>query len=204
MLWLLLSWVCAAYPLPGDEDVARIDVALQEIRTLVREAGNQALTVEVLQRLNELEQRVQRLDSARFAILDHATLIEGETVRCFEGSEPETPPRYWLTVPWEVRGDDGTAPLSRARVDLDLLERAVKDATFTQDKLERIRSAMRGRTLTVAEVRRAMTWFSFGKDKVEVAALLHPHVIDPENWFQVYAGFTFESDKRALRRRVSD
>jgi hypothetical protein len=43
---------------------------------------------------------------------------------------------------------------------------------------------------------------TFGKDKVEVAALLFEAVVDPENWFEVYGALTFESDKRELRKRV--
>ena len=42
----------------------------------------------------------------------------------------------------------------------------------------------------------------FEKDKVEAAVLLHPHVVDPENWFQVYGAFDFDANKRKVRERV--
>ena len=73
-----------------------------------------------------------------------------------------------------------------------------------KDKLAVLASATKGRLFTCNQVVRLMGAFSFGSDQVDAAAMLHPHVADPENWFTVYQALTFDSDRRKLRQRVGD
>ena len=48
-----------------------------------------------------------------------------------------------------------------------------------------------------------MGLFTFGRDRVEAAAMLD-RVVDPDNWHRVYTVFKFNTDADKLRTRVGD
>ncbi len=79
---------------------------------------------------------------------------------------------------------------------------AVEKESFSSGKLERLEDATVDRWYTSAQVRRMLDLFSFDNDKVEAAVVMHPRVVDMENWFRVHDAFTFDSSKDELRKRV--
>ncbi len=80
---------------------------------------------------------------------------------------------------------------------------AVQNEAFSEAKLLVLRDAAAYSWFTVDQVVAFMGAMTFGKDKVEAATLLHPRVIDLENWYRVYGMLTFDSEKQELRERVA-
>ena len=102
-----------------------------------------------------------------------------------------------------AKGGVGTTMLTgHVAAELAGIHRAVKDAAFSREKLAVLGSAVGDRWFTAQQVVQLLGAFDFEKDKVEAAVLLHPHVVDPENWFQVYGAFDFDANKRKVRERV--
>ena len=94
------------------------------------------------------------------------------------------------------------APRVVSSSELHQIERSINRESFSDDQLAVLRSASRGRYFTSAQVLQLMRGFSFDDDKVEAAVILFPRVVDQQNWYTVYGGLTFSSDKTALRRRT--
>ena len=80
--------------------------------------------------------------------------------------------------------------------------RAVEGESFSDGKLSVISGAGLHRWFEVRQVMRLMGLMTFGKDMIEVGALLYPRTVNPQDWYQVYSVLTFDSDKQALRQRV--
>ncbi len=195
---LLAAPFAAASPLPGDAYMVSLTQEIAEIRALLRASGDPRTADEIRRRIEAIEASLTSLDAARFALIDRAAHLEGEALAL-----PASPDRPGLDA------RDGLAPRAERPApataeELARIRQAVASATFAGDKIERLRSASRDRHFTAGQVREIVGWFGFGKDKVEAAATLHPLVVDPENWFEVYGALSFESDRRALRQRVGD
>jgi hypothetical protein len=71
---------------------------------------------------------------------------------------------------------------------------------FIEDKLALLRDAVRaGLRLSCADIAQAMRTTAFADDQVEIAALLYPRALDPENVAALLAVLPFPADQRALR-----
>jgi hypothetical protein len=79
---------------------------------------------------------------------------------------------------------------------------AVAGETFSRSKLELLRDVSIDRWYSSSQVRRMLDEFKFDNDKVEAAVVMHPRVVDLQNWFKVHDAFTFDSSKDELRQRV--
>ena len=79
---------------------------------------------------------------------------------------------------------------------------SVKAESFSDARLGVLRDAVGGRWFDVAQVKTMMSVFSFGDEKIDAAVLMHPRVVDPQNWYQVYGTLTFDSEKDTLRKRL--
>jgi hypothetical protein len=86
----------------------------------------------------------------------------------------------------------------------DALIASLKAESFAKGKVRLVREAAAHHAFSVAQVKRVMKQFSFADGKVEAAALMHPKLVDPESFFQVYGQLKFESDKRKLRQRIAE
>lgn len=102
-----------------------------------------------------------------------------------------------------VEALQGPPALSRvSSAELHQIRLAIDAESFSDDQLEVLRRAARGRAFTTAQVVQIMDLFAFGDDKVEAAAMLYETVVDPEQWYLVYPALSFSSDKSALRART--
>lgn len=80
---------------------------------------------------------------------------------------------------------------------------AAMDAeAFREGKLRVLRGAIGPTQVTVQQLRALMRRLPFGDDRVEAATLAHPHLVDPQRFFEVYQELVHESEKDELRRRV--
>lgn len=94
-------------------------------------------------------------------------------------------------------------PRGIAPADFDALLASVAGNSFASQQLKLLRAGSAGQAFTVAQVMALMRCFSFGRDQVEAALMLHPKVVDPENWPQVYGVFTFSTDATRLQERLA-
>lgn len=201
----------AEVSLPGDPEMRDIRVTLRDLRGLISTLRNQAMVAEMQRRLDRVDRKLARLDTVRWNLIDTAAAFEADALRCNQALDlatrapvprlPRDPYRedWYPAEPTPPPGPLVTAPDELARI-----QGAIEQASFSKDKLAVLRSASRERAFTSEQVLTLVRGFSFGNDKVEAAALLHPKVVDPENWYVVYGAFDFESDKRKLRQRIGD
>ncbi|MCB9741200.1 MAG: DUF4476 domain-containing protein [Alphaproteobacteria bacterium] len=76
---------------------------------------------------------------------------------------------------------------------------AMEAEPFGDDKMALLMAASGDWVFTIDQVGRAMDAMTFSSEKVEVARLLRPRVIDPENAWSLNAHLTFSSDKREVQ-----
>ena len=82
------------------------------------------------------------------------------------------------------------------------LLRMLEEASFSDEKYSIVREAASKNYFTSQQVLQILKKFDFEDDRLKVAKLLYPRVVDPENFFIVYDAFTFSSSKRELRKWV--
>lgn len=70
--------------------------------------------------------------------------------------------------------------------------------------LEFLAQAVPHNYFTAAQATEIVKEIKFSRDKVTVAVMLYPQVVDRGNWFVVEQAFTFDSDRRELRRQIAD
>ena len=79
----------------------------------------------------------------------------------------------------------------------------VRGLPFRDEKIARIKDYLMPDTMfTTAQIGQLMTTSPFGSDRIDIAALLWPRVVDPENFPTLPALLTFESERQDLRRRL--
>lgn len=94
------------------------------------------------------------------------------------------------------------APHAISGGELQSILGAIDANAFSDDKIAVLRSASAGRWFTVDQVHAIMDHFAFGDDKVDAGAMLYPQVVDPQDWYRIYAALPFSSDRDALRSRT--
>jgi len=82
-----------------------------------------------------------------------------------------------------------------------LLE-SVRRAPFPNDRVLLVESASREQLFRVEQVRALVELGTFAEPKLQIAVLLYPRVLDPENWYRVYELFPFSAEREQLRERV--
>lgn len=103
----------------------------------------------------------------------------------------------------EARPPVPQGPVAMSEGEFSQILCAVRDESFSDDKMAMLRDASRGRAFTTDQVIRMIEPFPFSDDKVDAAALLFSQVVDPWNWYHIYGALTFSSDKDDLRRRTT-
>ena len=93
-------------------------------------------------------------------------------------------------------------PIPMSPDQLRTLQGAVSGEAFGDSALGVLRDACRANHFTVGQAVTLVGLFDFGDDKVSAAAMLYPRLVDPENFYQVYGAFDFDSDKEELRERL--
>ncbi len=79
---------------------------------------------------------------------------------------------------------------------------ALEEASFSDEKYAIVKEAASKNYFKSEQVLKILKKFSFESDRLKVAKLLYPRVVDPENFFVVYEAFTFSSSKEELRKWV--
>ncbi len=82
------------------------------------------------------------------------------------------------------------------------LRGAIQTESFGDGKLRVLRDAMASHRLNVKQAEQLLPLFDFSSDRIEAAVAIHPRLVDPENFYQLYGSFDFESDKETVRKRL--
>jgi hypothetical protein len=103
---------------------------------------------------------------------------------------PPPPPGAYVPPPPPAAMDAAT---------FDTLIGAVGRASFSSDKQRVIADAAARNWFTVAQADRVLRMLSFSADKLRALELMAPHIVDPQNAFQLYESFTFSADRQKAR-----
>ena len=82
------------------------------------------------------------------------------------------------------------------------LKAAIQLESFADGKLRVLRDALKSHRLTVVQASEILALYDFSADRVEAAVAIHPALVDPENFYQLYAAFDFDSDKEELKEKL--
>lgn len=94
-------------------------------------------------------------------------------------------------------------PQAMTGAQLTSLSNSLRQASFRKDKMRVIRLAAPENWFTTAQVKQIVEHFSFSSDKVDVLAMLHPRLIDPENTHTLFNLLPHASDRRKLEERIA-
>jgi len=86
---------------------------------------------------------------------------------------------------------------SMGMVDFPALVEAVKGESFSEAKLDVVRTSEGG--LTVDQLGQLVDLFSFSADQVKVVEVVNPRLVDRQNAFKLYGHFTFDADKKKVK-----
>ncbi len=106
----------------------------------------------------------------------------------------------WVVVLPSVGAEEVPPVAPMDPVAFETLVRQLEEESFSDDRLEILRTAAMNNAFTVAQVARLMDLFDFGDDRVEVVRILYPRVVDPENAHQLLSHVEFDNEKEALQR----
>jgi len=79
---------------------------------------------------------------------------------------------------------------------------AITSVSFSEGRMQELRTELAGERLTASQAWALVELFDFSRDRVEALVLLHPQIIDPENFGALLAGLKFESDRETVRSRL--
>ncbi len=82
------------------------------------------------------------------------------------------------------------------------LVHALETEAFADGRARQLEAAARSRWFTAAQVRRLLEALDFSEERVNAGVLLHPRVVDPQNWDTVYGAFDFPGDADRLRQQL--
>ena len=95
---------------------------------------------------------------------------------------------------------EGPSPMSPERFSSLLSQ--LEDESFTDDKLNVLRSAVTTNYFTVNQLCAIMDKFDMDDDKVEAVRIVYPHVIDRENAHKLLSKVTFDKEKQEIREII--
>lgn len=86
--------------------------------------------------------------------------------------------------------------------DVDALMRALNAKSAESSKLDIAKEVLGQSAINAVDLKRVLGEFDFESNKVELAKFAHPRVADPQNFYQVYEVFNFDSSIRDVQRAV--
>ena len=79
---------------------------------------------------------------------------------------------------------------------------AITSVSFSEGRMQKLRAQLKDETLTSSQAWALVELFKFSRDRVEALVLLHPQIVDPENFSALLSGLKFESDRETVRSRL--
>ena len=82
------------------------------------------------------------------------------------------------------------------------LKQSVKKSSFDSGKISILQTAIPSNTFYVSQAVELLKMLDNDSNKVTIGELIYKQVCDPQNWYQIYAAFTFDSGKRELAHKL--
>ncbi|HEY3449282.1 MAG TPA: DUF4476 domain-containing protein [Myxococcales bacterium] len=98
------------------------------------------------------------------------------------------------------RGPAPMGPMPMPEPDFSSLKSAIAGEAFEDGKLSVLGTAAGATYFTVGQVGQLVDLFTFSDGKVKVVSLTQPRILDLQNAFQLYGHFTFDADKKKVKR----
>ncbi len=117
--------------------------------------------------------------------------------------EPVSTPQVEPEPPAEP-SPDNTAKSACTPEEYQAVVADLERQDFTADKLHTLEKAGARLHFTTDQLLGLLDGLDFGADKVRAAALLHPRLVDPQDFDRVYEVLDFDSDREALRALVEE
>lgn len=95
-------------------------------------------------------------------------------------------------------GSVGIACMDRAR--FDGMKNTLRKIAFEDTRLSTCKTMMRSEMFSSSQVKELMQLFAFEDNKIEVAKAAYDQTIDPENYFNTYDAFSFNSSHDEMNR----
>lgn len=176
--------------------VQEIREHLGTIDALLSSADNPAVQGTIRDHLDQLSRATDRLSDLNHRLAELARQPQVVV------EQPAPPPQVVVVQPPpEVVEPPPLMPMSPDA--FHSMVRAIQGEAFDNQKMAMLHDAGRDQWFEVQQVRRVMSLFSFGGEKVEAAAWMHSRTLDLDRWYEVYQDLTFDSEKDALRKAVS-
>lgn len=104
----------------------------------------------------------------------------------------------------ELVGDSrhGRDELSTSDADLAKLIDNIKDQPFDEQKLEFVKTFVKGRPLNCEQAAKLLKTFSFDDGRKSAAVIIYPGLVDSENFFEVLKIFPFDSTRKQVMEAV--
>jgi hypothetical protein len=157
---------------------------------------------QLLERLAQMEElldrAMERSDRRGRRVLTNLG-DELDTMRAAVNNAPDVR-RYQPRPPPPKPPPPAVQPISEAQ--LDALARAMNRETFSDGKLRVLESGASQQYFLVPQVLKVIQKFTFTEDRLQVARLLWPRVLDRDNAYQLYGAFAFSREKEELKRII--
>lgn len=86
--------------------------------------------------------------------------------------------------------------------DFAKLLKNLKDQSFDEQKVEFIETFVKGRPMNCGQAAEILKTLSFDDGRIQAAIMLHPGLVDSENFFEVLKVFPFESSRKKVMEAV--
>ncbi|MGC4122362.1 MAG: DUF4476 domain-containing protein [Myxococcales bacterium] len=91
-------------------------------------------------------------------------------------------------------------PMPMPEGDFAALKSAIANEAFEDQKTAVLSTAAGGAYFTINQVGQLVDLFTFSDGKVKVVSITRPRILDPQNAFQLYGHYTFDSDKKKVKQ----
>gem|GEM_PF-3281205 len=81
---------------------------------------------------------------------------------------------------------------------------ALKDASFSDARVDMIAEFVHSNWFRVVQVGQMIEEISFGEDKVRAILTVYPHIVDPENSYLLFEYVTFSDDRAKLKKGLME
>jgi membrane-associated protease RseP (regulator of RpoE activity) len=82
------------------------------------------------------------------------------------------------------------------------LREMLEDASFDNERISILKAAGVDRSFTASELKEICETFSFDATREEAATVALPHLVDPQNAYQILPTFSFSSGKESMSRKI--
>lgn len=86
--------------------------------------------------------------------------------------------------------------------DFGKIKSSIESKSFSESKMTVAKQAIKGKCPTSAQIKDFCGLFNFEEDKLEFAKHSYDFVWDPQNYYEVYDAFTFESSIEELSKHI--